>query len=107
MAQAGRVRIRVTDPTGAVVPTARASLLGSDDKPVRTEQVNESGEIIFTDLPLGDSRIAVVSPGFPTRRLTVTLRNGDEVRVETSLGVGFVGEIVPIRKRRWWQVFRH
>jgi hypothetical protein len=128
MAQAGRVRIRVTDPTGAVIPTAQASLLGPDDKPTRTEQANESGEIVFADLPVGDCRFAVVSIGFATQRLTATLRNGDEVELETALQVGTVGEFVTVQKtspqpiangvpapstppepkspkRRWWKIF--
>lgn len=108
MAQAGRVRIRVTDPTGAVIPTARASLLGPNDKPIRTAGANEVGEIVFTDLPLGDARFAVVEQGFPTRRLTALIQNGEEVKMEAALDGALVGEIVPVKKRsRWrWLIFR-
>jgi hypothetical protein len=55
--------------------------------------------------------------------VVVTLRNGDEVKIETSLQVGLVGEFVtvqkntskpnktptvasPTSKRKWWQIFR-
>ena len=96
MAQAGRVRIRVTDPTGAVIPDARVSLLGRDDMPARTEQTDELGEIVFADLPLGDLRIEVVKLGFATRRLTVTLRNGEELNVDAALKVGLVGGFVTV-----------
>jgi hypothetical protein len=123
MAQSGRVRIMVTDPTGTVIPTAQASLLGSDNKPTRTEHANERGEIVFADLPLGDCRFAVTTIGFATSQVVVTLRNGDEVKIETSLQVGLVGEFVtvqkntskpnktptmasPTSKRKWWQIFR-
>lgn len=108
MAQTGRVRIRVTDPAGAVVPTAQASLLGPDDKPIRTARANEVGEIVFTDLPLGDARFAVVEQGFRTRRLTALIRNGEEVRVEAAFDGAFVGEILLVKKRsRWrWLIFR-
>src|SRR5579862_122296 len=92
MAQAGRVRIRVTDPMDAVIPTAEASLLGPDNKPTRTEKANEAGEIVIADLPLGDCRLAVFAPGFSARRLTVTVRGGDELKVEARLEVGIVGE---------------
>ena len=54
MAQAGRVRIRVTDASGAVITKAWASLLGADGKPIREAHANEAGEIILTDLPLAD-----------------------------------------------------
>jgi hypothetical protein len=96
MAQTGRVRIRVTDATGAVVTTAEASLVGADDKPTRTAQANGAGEIALMDLPFGDCRFAVVAPGFKKRPLTITIRNGDEVKIETALEVGSVGEFVMI-----------
>jgi hypothetical protein len=98
LAQAGRVRIRVTDPTGAAVSAARASLLGPDNKPTRTERANEKGEIVFVDLPFGDSHFAVDCMGFQTSRLTATVKNGDEEQIETTLQVGMVGEFVTVRK---------
>jgi len=58
MAQSGSVRICVIDLTGAVIPSAEASLLGGDGKPIRTAYANEAGEIEFADLPMGDSRLA-------------------------------------------------
>lgn len=96
MAQTGRVRIRVIDANGAMVVTAEASLLGSDKKPKRTVRANEVGEIAWTDLPLGNCQFTVMAPGFKARSLPVTLRNGDEVKIEVSLEVGAVGEVVMI-----------
>jgi hypothetical protein len=107
MAQTGRVRIRVTDAAGAVVPAAVASLLGTDDKPTRTAQANGVGEIVFTDLPFGDCRFAVVASGFRKRPLTVMLRNGDEVRIEAVLEIANLGEVVMVgKRRRRWLFFR-
>jgi hypothetical protein len=109
MAQSGRVRIRVTDPAGAVIPGAEVSLLGPDDKPTRTEQSNEEGEVIFTDLSIGDSRLVVKRLGFRDLALTATVRNSEEVRVDAKLEVAVMGEflrIVPPRpKRHWWHIF--
>jgi hypothetical protein len=125
MAQTGRVRIRVTDATGAVVTTAEAALLGADAKPIRTARANDAGDIAWMDLPLGDCRFAVVAPGFKTRPLLVTLRNSGEVKIEAVLEVGAIGEMVEVetvfvepassiaasaparepkrtRRRRWW-----
>jgi uncharacterized surface anchored protein len=127
MAQSGRVRILVTDRTGAVVPTAEASLLGSDNSTIRTEAANGTGEIVFVDLPFGDSRFAVKALGFNTRRLMATIRNGDELKVEAVLEVGSIGTTIEVAaeksppsqvavsapapepkhpKRRRWLVFR-
>lgn len=108
MAQSGRIRIRVTDVTGAVVPDSVASLLGEDGKPIRTAYANETGEIEFADLPMGNSRFIVQRPGFKRLPLTVTVRSGDEIKVQAQLEVNvIVGEVVTLRpKRRWWQIFR-
>lgn len=122
MAQSGRVRIRVTDVTGAAIPGAEASLLGGDEKPTRTVKADEAGEIVLTDLPIGDSRLSVKHAGFKNLPLTVTVRNGDEVSVNVKLEVSDsrMGGAVEARvtappapvaqpslpKRRWWQIFR-
>jgi hypothetical protein len=108
MAQTGRVRIRVTDSTGAIIPRTQASLLGRDDEPTQTAQANDAGEIVFTGLPFGDCRFMLAEQGFNTRRLTVTVRNGDEVKVQAVLEVALVGEFVTVKKRsRWhWLIFR-
>jgi uncharacterized surface anchored protein len=112
MAQTGRVRIRVTDVTGAVIPGAVVSLLGPDDKSVRTAQADEVGEIVFTGLPFGDCRFTVVAPGFKTRPLTITIRSGDELKIEAALEVGSMGggviveAIAPEKAKRWpWSIF--
>ena len=128
MAQTGRVRIRVTEATGAVVTTAEAALLGVDAKPIRTLRANDAGEIAWMDLPLGDCRFALIAPGFKARPLLVTLRNSDEVKIEATLEVGTVGTMVEVetvfvepalpsaasapaqepkrtKRRRWW-IFR-
>jgi hypothetical protein len=88
MAQTGRVRIQVTDVTGAVIPGAVALLLGRDDESVRIAQADAVGEVVFTDLPFGDSRFRIAAPGFKKRPLTVTIRNGDEVKIEAELEIG-------------------
>jgi hypothetical protein len=96
MAQSGRVRIRVTDVTGAVVPGSVASLLGEDGKPIQTAYSNETGEIEFADLPMGNSRFVVQRSGFKSLPLTVTVRSGDEIKVQAQLEVNvIVGEVVP------------
>jgi len=132
-AQSGRVRIHVTDATGAVVPMAQVSILNADGKPSRTVRANDADEVVWTDLPLGDAYFLVLVPGFNSLRLAVTVRNADEQTVEARPEVGTIGERVtvepivqPVRvpppqtldspsarapvpkpaKRRWWQIFR-
>jgi len=128
MAQSGRVRIRVTDATGAAIPGAEASLLGADGEPERTERADEMGEVTWTDLPFGESKISVTSLGFATRRLVVMVRNSDELKVDAQLEVGTNGGATLLApdpsplvahldprpqvtrprhpKRHWWHIFR-
>jgi hypothetical protein len=95
-AQSGRVRLRVTDASGAVIPDAEASLIGKDEKPVRTIKANQDGEILLTDLAIGDARVRVRCTGFDSRVVTVVARNGDEAKIEVSLQVGSVGTVVTV-----------
>ena len=105
-AQSGRVRIRVTDASGAVIPSAEASLIGKDEKPTRTTKANQDGEILLTDLPIGDARVRVSCPGFVSHVVTVSVRNGDEAQVQIVLLEGFVvGEII-LRRKHWWNFRR-
>jgi hypothetical protein len=134
-AQTGTVRIRVTDAADSVIPSANSSLLAPNEQPVRTVTANEAGEIVWTNLPLGDSHFEVTSPGFKPRRLNVMVRNSDEQTVVAWLEVAGDGgglhivdseEEVTIKtvqapypqtlglppasppkpaKRRWWQIF--
>jgi len=105
MAQSGRVRIRVIDESGAVIPNAEVSLLGKDQKPVLTKRANEAGEVVLTDLPIGDSRVSVSVNGFRTLSLSVTIQSTDELTVNAKLQIGPVsmGVVVyaePAEKRR-------
>ena len=99
MAQSGRVRVRVTDATGGGVFGAEVSLLASDGNPQRTETADASGEVVLTDLPIGNLALRITSRGFNSRLMTVTVRGPEELRVDAKLEVGFVGEVVEVDPR--------
>jgi len=99
MAQAGRVRIRVLDSTGAVIPTAEASVLAPDNRPLRTVKADESGEVLLRDLPVGNCRFRVSAPGFASKTLTIAVSEIEEVQVDTKLDVGLMGDVVIIEPR--------
>ncbi len=63
---------------------------------MRTEAADERGEVVWMDLPLGDSHFLVNVPGFRSRRLTVTVRDADEKQVEAVLDIGTMGTVVVI-----------
>lgn len=92
-AQSGRLRIRVTDASGAVVSDAPVSVLGT----LATATTDETGEAVFTGLRLGDSQISIVVPGFKTFRSTVTIQGSGEQKLEATLQIGeLVGEVVTV-----------
>jgi hypothetical protein len=118
-AQTGSVRFRVNDQSGATIATANATLLGSNESPIRKAEANEKLDIVLASLPLGEHRVLLAAQGFYSKSLTVNIQNSDEVRVETSLevvpwpiGVDTVSpEPVAVPspsppKRRWWHIFR-
>jgi len=107
MAQSGRVRIRVTDATGATVPSAEASLLGDRDQKLRTLPANAEGEIVFTDLPIGDVRFLIMCQGFMSLTITATIRNEEEMKLGARLDVGaeLPGNFSRIKKRKRWWIF--
>jgi len=105
IAQSGRVRIRVTDATGSVLPSAEATRLGTDDKPMDYMRANERGEVVWTGLPMGVCQFAVWSPGFNTYRISVIIKNADEIQAYAQLELGTLGsfvEIVNKKRQRWW-----
>ena len=91
MAQSGRLRIRVMDERGGLIPNAEVSLLGKDEKPVLTERANQAGEVVLTSLPIGDSRVGVSVRGFRPLSLTVTIRGSEELSVDARLLLGTTG----------------
>jgi hypothetical protein len=107
LAQSGRVRFRVTDPTGALFPDAEISLLNKANEPSLTMRSDGAGTAVFTGLPMGVARFTVASPGFLTIPVTVTISSGKEVKVWANLMLPVLGETiaVPLRKRRGWWIF--
>jgi hypothetical protein len=106
-AATGRIRFRVIDPAGDLVPKASVTLLDSEDKTIQCVEADQFGEAILTGLPLGDSRFTVTSPGFAKRQLTLTFHGEKEVKVEVHISVLITGTIVevepkPPRKRHGW-----
>lgn len=107
LAQSGRVRFRITDQTGALAQGAEISLLNKENEATLTLHSDSAGTAVFTGLPMGVARFTVVSPGFPTIPVTVTISSGKEVKVWATLSLPSVGEVisVPPRKRRGWWIF--
>lgn len=104
MAQSGRVKIQVTDVTGASIANAEVILLGS--MPVRALKTNPVGEVVCTELAMGDSKFEIRSPGFRMRTLVITLRNDDEVIIQSTLEVANLNMGVMVEVEKPKKLFR-
>ena len=103
IAQSGKVRIRVMDPSGARIPAAEISLLGDgpdrDGKTLQIVSTDAIGEAVITGLPMGDSSVRMIKPGFRNLMLLITVKNGEEQQIDATMEVnqGIMGVFVELK----------
>ena len=85
---------RVTDTSGAVLPGASVTLENTATKDVRTAITSETGDYLFTLLPIGPYTVRIELSGFQSQNAKVTLTSGDRIRVDGRLAVGSLQETV-------------
>jgi len=87
----------ITDPSGAVVPGAKATLQNLDTGISRSLEVGASGDYLFTLLPIGRYSIKIEAPGFKAFSVGgITLQSGDRTRVDAHMELGQLGESVQV-----------
>ena len=93
----GDISGRVTDPSGAGVPTAAVTLTNTATNAARTENTTGEGLYTFTAVPPGIYDIKVEHPGFRTVSSTnVEVQVQQSVRLDLTLQVGQVSETVEV-----------
>jgi hypothetical protein len=85
---------RVFDSDGAVLPGASVTLENVGTKDVRTTVSNETGDYLFTLLPIGSYTVRIELQGFQAQNAKVQLNSGDRIRVDGKLAVGSLQETV-------------
>lgn len=91
------IRGAVTDPTAAVVASAKVVLLNEETGFTRTTATNADGLYSFADIPTGSYRIEVNHPGFKAEVRTKVVLNVADVRaVNIELSTGDVAEVVNV-----------
>ena len=81
-AQAGQATLTgsVTDPTGAIVPGATATLIEESSKTQRTAIADKNGNITFVAVPPATYDILLSSPGFrPARKNGIAVHINDQL----------------------------
>jgi len=97
LAQTGEITGRVTDPTGAIVPSADISVTNVDTGVSRQVKSNESGYYSAPLLPTGNYQVSVSRTGFrPVNRSGIRLEVQQVARLDFVLEVGSVTESVDV-----------
>ncbi len=81
-------------------------MLDSSDQAVRTRETDETGELLWTDLPLGDAVFVVSPSGGQAKRVTITIRNAKELKAEVHVFTSATGMIVITKhKHKGWLIY--
>jgi hypothetical protein len=93
----GSVTGVITDPSGAVVPGAHATLTDADKGYEFKATSDGSGRYLFRSIPPGSYRLAVEAPGFETaRKEGIKLDVSQNVSSDVALKVGAASQSVDV-----------
>ena len=95
----GRILGTVSDPTGAVLPGTKVSLLDTQRGLARTVTTDEAGRYSAPTLIPGTYTVRVEFPGFKTLdRENIVVEVGREIRVDLTLEPGAQSETVTVNE---------
>jgi hypothetical protein len=88
---------RVTDPSGAGVPSAKVTATNLGTNATATAKTDDSGNYLVTLLPAGHYRVNIEENGFKSARVSdVTLAIIDRSRLDTTLQLGASQQTVEV-----------
>ena len=94
----GRINGLVTDPTGAIIPKAQATLLNEATHVTRTTVSDSAGAYVFEFVIPGVYTVTVTAPGFKQFVAThVRVEVAAHVGIPAPLGVGSTSEVVTVQ----------
>jgi len=95
---AGRIAGVLSDPSGAVVPDGRITVLNVESGLARAALSDRQGGFAFDGLPAGRYRVAATAPGFAAAtREEVTVAAGQDTTVNFALAIGQSKTVVEVR----------
>jgi len=95
-AQTADIVGRVTDNTGGVLPGATVTVENVGTRDVRTAATSDTGDYVFTLLPIGTYTVRIELQGFSAYSSRAVLTSGDRIRVDGKLSLGTVTETVEV-----------
>jgi len=88
----------VTDPTGAVIPSANVVARNVATGLERKTSTNESGDYLIPMLPIGQYTVTVDSTGFRTSTITgLNLQVNQDARVDVKLSLGTAADSIEVK----------
>ena len=97
LAQEGTILGTVTDPSGAVVPSASVMIVNTGTNQERHLTTNAEGQYVAPNLQIGHYNVRAQMAGFkPAEQQNITLNVGDQDRVDFHLEVGNTQESVTV-----------
>lgn len=93
----GSIRGRVTDPSGAPVPSAAVAAANTNTGFSRAVDTSSDGYFVIPNLPLGPYTLTIKKEGFEAQRRTgIVLDAGTEAVIDTALAVGATSTTVEV-----------
>ncbi len=87
----------VSDPSGAVVASAKITLRNTESGDTRDTVADNQGYYTFSSVPVGTYTVVVTAPGFSTfKEDQVSLGGGEKKNVNASLQVGSTNQTVEV-----------
>src|SRR5688572_30086750 len=87
-AQTADIIGRVTDSSGGVLPGATVTVENVGTRDVRTAVTSDTGDYVFTFLPIGTYTVKIELQGFSAYSSRAVLTSGDRTRIDGRLNVG-------------------
>src|SRR5438067_6883549 len=84
----GNIQGTVKDATGALIPSAKLTLIHIATARQYTTQTNNVGFFLFPSIPVGAYEIVAEAPGMEAWKAQVTLISGQTAELSPSLKVG-------------------
>jgi Carboxypeptidase regulatory-like domain/TonB dependent receptor len=93
----GRILGRVADPSGALLPNVKITLVNGATGVSRQTQSNNSGDYVFPEVPVGMYRLEFELPGFKKDvRSDVTLELNQVITLNMTMQIGQAKEVVEV-----------
>ena len=90
----------IVDASGAAIAGADVHVLGGDGTVQRTVHSGTDGSFVFSGLAAGNYRLVVMSPGFETKEIALTIgTTGEQTTLRISLAVKSVSTTVEVQDR--------